>query len=151
MSRPHACFLIVAALLLAQPAWAAPAGEAPGADKTSGEEALPEGVVARIGRPRLRHGGASVICVAFAPDGKTLASVGNDNLGRLWDPATGRQLRPLQGHTGPVESVAFGPDGKTLVTASYDRTLRLWDTATGKEIRQFTGHQGTILAVAFSH
>src|SRR5262249_29133719 len=144
MSRPHACSLIVAALLLAPPAWAAPASEAPGAEKTPGGETLPEGVVARIGRPRPRHRGAAAICAAFAPDGKTLASVGNDNLGRLWDPATGRQLRLLQGHTGPVESVAFGPDGKTLVTASYDRTLRLWDTATGKEIRQFNGHQGTI-------
>src|SRR4051794_41987119 len=72
---------------------------------------LPTGAAARFGTVRLRHGGG-VTCVAFAPDGKPLASSSLDRTVRLWDPATGRELRRFEGHKAAVESVAFAPDGK---------------------------------------
>lgn len=97
----------------------------------------------------LRHGN-TVSAVAFASDGKTLASAGWDNVIRLWDVAEARELRSLTGHTGEIECIAFAPDGKTLVSGAWDRTLRLWDVAEGKELRRFGVHPDGILCVAFA-
>ena len=69
---------------------------------------------------------------------------------RLWDLATGREIRKLEGHSDAVNSVAFSPDGKTALSGSEDNTLRLWDLATGREIRKFEGHSGAVSSVAFS-
>ena len=50
-----------------------------------------------------------------------------DNTARLWDAATGKEIRAFSGHEQPVLSVAFSPDGMRVLTGSYDKTARLWD------------------------
>jgi len=50
-----------------------------------------------------------------------------DDTLRLWDFATGRELRTFTGHTDTVSSVAFAPDGRTALSGSFDTTLKLWD------------------------
>ncbi|MDT9196460.1 WD40 repeat domain-containing protein, partial [Limnospira sp. PMC 1245.20] len=72
----------------------------------------------------------SLLSVSFSPDGQTLASGSSDNTVRLWDVATGRELRQLTGHTNSLLSVSFSPDGQTLASGSSDNTVRLWDVAT---------------------
>ena len=57
-----------------------------------------------------------------------------DTVIRLWDVATGKQIRTLTGHKRRVSSLAFFPDGKKLASSSVDKTVRLWDVASGKEI-----------------
>jgi hypothetical protein len=61
-----------------------------------------------------------VYSVAFAPDGKTLASGSTDGTVKLWEVGTGRELATLTGHARVVRSVAFAPDGKTLASGSTD-------------------------------
>src|SRR5882724_13614166 len=72
----------------------------------------------------LKHDGW-VAAVAFAPDGKTLASAGADNVVRLWEVGTWKPKGVLKGHTDCVCAVAFSVDG-FLATGSYDQTARIW-------------------------
>ncbi len=79
------------------------------------------------------RGGTSGL--AYSPDGKTVASGGQDKLIRLWDAGTGKELRGLAGHTEGVGTVAFSPDGKLLASlGNYkdrERKVYLWDLARG--------------------
>ncbi|MGB8700521.1 MAG: NB-ARC domain-containing protein [Thermosynechococcaceae cyanobacterium] len=72
-----------------------------------------------------------VLSVAFAPDGKTFASCGADNLIKLWDSETLCRLKVLVGHTRWVRCVTYSTDGQTLISCGQDETIRLWTVATG--------------------
>src|SRR5262249_8991154 len=92
----------------------------------------PQGLVQVLGEHRGRHWGG-VRCSAFSPDGKLVATGGEDKVIRIWDTATMRERLALLGHTGTVHWLAFEKDG-TLTSCASDHTVRRWDVATGKEI-----------------
>src|SRR5262249_46713929 len=73
-----------------------------------------------------------------------------DQTVKLWDAATGDELRTLRGHGGYVWKVAFSPDGRYLASGSWDSTVKIWDVATGTEVRTLRGHAGNVWSVAFS-
>jgi WD40 repeat protein len=135
---------------------------------------LPRGAIARMGSPQLRHGDA-VLAAAYTPDGTQLVTAGRDRTVRLWDLATGKEIRRFAwgnvqaaAETGSSESgtvqkgeqqfldqngwgtqVALSGDGK-IVAASRGGTACIWQTATGKKLRDLqTGHKW-LAQLAFS-
>ena len=94
----------------------------------------------------------AVRCVAFSPDGDTLASAGVDGNILLWNLRTRWRLGPpLMGHTDTVFSVAFGDHGRLLASGSGDGKIRIWDVKTGKSSGSPVTAPDKVYSVAFNH
>jgi WD40 repeat protein len=91
--------------------------------------------------------------LAFSGDGKKLATAqGSDNIAKVWDVDTGKELVALGKHPAWVIAVAFSPDGKTVAAANAGKEaqVKLWDVATGKERFTLKGPTGGYSSLAFS-
>jgi WD40 repeat protein len=86
----------------------------------------------------------TAVCLAFSPDGTTLAASRPWSV-ELWDPATSKQRRILEGHRHFSTSLAFAPDGRALLSAGERRGGRwhgsvqavIWDLADGRVAAEF--------------
>jgi WD40 repeat protein len=98
---------------------------------------------------------------AFSPDGKTLLTGSDHGPVRLWDVATGKELRKMEGSEGGVMALAVAPDFKSV--AAVDKTsssnhpfqwpttqVSLWEVSTGKAIRRWSGDAEAVWALAWS-
>ena len=101
---------------------------------------------------RVRRGLCVVNRAVFSPDGSRIATTGWDATVRIFDVATGRQLRVLRGHkpggfgTYPV---AWSPDGTRLLSTAPDGT-RIWDARTGRQLLALPRSGGPGLSAAWS-
>jgi WD40 repeat protein len=95
------------------------------------------------------HSG-EVLDVSWSHAGDQLASAGADGLVRLWQAASGVELRALTGHLGPVSQVAWSPDDRLLATADQVGAVRVWDVASGTEQVVLAGHSGRVRSIAWS-
>jgi WD40 repeat protein len=82
--------------------------------------------------------------VFASPDGKTLVSIADDMVARLWDVATGKRLHELCGHAektpngfvSMLYAAAFSPDGKHLATGDKVGKIKIWEVASGKTVAE---------------
>ncbi len=73
------------------------------------------------------HASANITSLAISPDGRTLATGDGENIIRLWEIPSGRELTHWQAQNSAVTALAFSPDGKTLASGGMDGVLRLWN------------------------
>lgn len=123
---------------------------------------LPEGATAKMGSSQLRHGEV-VFFVAYTADGKHLITAGRDHAVKMWDRATGDEVRsftravpkatPLTDKPSPAEMampgkvmravgaedfpITLSRDGK-LLAAGRDAVVTVWDVTTGKSVHELT-------------
>jgi WD40 repeat protein len=75
-----------------------------------------------------------IYVVVFSPNGKILASGGEDKVVKLWDVKAGLEITTLEGHSRAIKSIAFSPDGQKLASADSVGVIKLWNLRTQREI-----------------
>ena len=93
---------------------------------------------------------ASVMSIAYSPDGSQIATASLDRTARLWDTSSGKELAVFIGHTEAAICVAFSADGEHLATGAEDGTARIWETEQPNEFPSFVGHTASVNDIAFS-
>jgi WD40 repeat protein len=98
----------------------------------------------------------------FSRDGKRLATAEGPALPlagvgglseaevRLWDAATGQELKVFRGHPETVRCLALSPDATRLASGGEDRNVKVWDAATGREVLTYRGHALPVWHVMFT-
>jgi WD40 repeat protein/serine/threonine protein kinase/tetratricopeptide (TPR) repeat protein len=91
----------------------------------------------------------AVPCVAYSPDGRTIATAAGGTVS-LRDASTGEPVGRGLAHSGNVLSMAFSRDGRLLATGTYEKSVQVWEVATGKPVGRPIPQPDMVNSVEFS-
>lgn len=80
---------------------------------------------------------AAINDLALSPDGRLLASAGNDGKVILWQTSDGQMIRTIGAHDGGASSVAFSADGQWVASGGVDNVVIVWNVEDGKPVMSF--------------
>lgn len=87
--------------------------------------------------------------VAFSPDGQFAVTAGMDNLTRVFEASTGKQLASFGDSGGAPTDLVFSPDVPRFAVGSADGAVRVYSTEDFTLVMTLTGHTAEVLAAAF--
>jgi len=96
------------------------------------------------------HAGLAV-ALTNSPDGRYVASGGQDSTIKIWEAKTGALLRSWKAHADVVSALAFSPEGNVLISSSPDRMIKLWDPSQGRLVKSFVDTSAALFSVAISN
>ncbi len=118
-----------------------------GEPSRSGEVKLFDAVSGALVREFAAPHTDTVFGLDFSPDGTMLATASADKLAKIFDLASGQELRKLEGHTHHVLDVTWRWDGQRVVTCGADNVLKVWDVRTGEQVRTIGGHRKQVTSI----
>jgi WD40 repeat protein len=86
----------------------------------------------------------TIFGVCFQPLGERLATASADRQVRIWDLASGKALKTLEGHSNYVLDVSWQAFGKMIASAGADQVVKIWDDETGEQLKTLQGHKGQV-------
>jgi WD40 repeat protein len=105
------------------------------------DTATEERIVASLGRSA---------CLAFAPDGRSLAQIDAQGEIAIWELASKTQRLVLGKTEGGAPILAYAPDGRIVAVSIGNRTVRLWNPYTGLQLQEFRGFPGEACSLSFA-
>lgn len=93
---------------------------------------------------------SDILCVAFSPDAKHIATSHDSGEVCVWRVEDGQQTATFRGIASWINSLVFSPDGETLIISNADRIVKLLHIPSGRVRGELHGHTGAVLSVALS-